>query len=285
MAHALLNNVISVAPRKQLSNNIIIMRRNTSACLAAAIITLACAGSVNANTITAVIGGQAQSGANYVNFDVLSGGQTATYTSGGLTVSFDGNARTAPAVSPAPQLPYLSGNNNVNFGSAYTGPDTTTFLSAGNIAGAGKLTFNFTTAQNYLGLLWGSIDFGVGNGLDNMLTFYSGANGTGSVVDFVDGNSLVALNTSLDDNLTFNGSGDITGTAYVNINTTAAFESVVATSGNFTFEIDNVAYQNTGSVPDGGTTVGLLGMGLAGLASLRKWLARADAVAQPPIDV
>jgi hypothetical protein len=40
----------------------------------------------------------------------------------------------------------------------------------------------------------------------------------------------------------------------------------------YTFISDTTSDQ---TVPDGGTTVALLGMGLAGLASLRKWLARA----------
>ena len=50
----------------------------------------------------------------------------------------------------------------------------------------------------------------------------------------------------------------INGTAYVNINTGSPFESVIATTGTTTFEIDNVAY-GTASVPDGGLTAGLLG--------------------------
>src|ERR1022692_3477485 len=117
MAHALLNNVISVAPRKQLSNNIIIMRRNTSACLAAAIITLACAGSINANTITAVIGGQAQSGATYQNFDSLTPGQSGAFPLGSVSVILNPNAVVVQnSPSPSPANPYVSGNNNVNFG-------------------------------------------------------------------------------------------------------------------------------------------------------------------------
>jgi hypothetical protein len=246
-----------------------------SAGLVAAIVSLVCAGSVNADTVTVVIGGGAQSGANYVNFDSLPGASTASYTSGGLTVSFAGNARTdlAPGANTA-AAPWLSVNNNVNFESPSALPvggqaDTTTFLATGNNSLGGVLTFNFTSAQNYFGLLWGSIDYSTGN---NILKFYSGANGTGSLVSTVTGADLAALNSAIDKNLTSEGSQDITGTAYVNINTTLGFESVVATSANFTFEMDNIAYGT--SVPDGGMTVGLLGMALVGMSVIRRKLAK-----------
>jgi hypothetical protein len=50
-----------------------------------------------------------------------------------------------------------------------------------------------------------------------------------------------------------------------------------AFGGNITYNFTSDELYGSGNwaVPDGGTTVGLLGMGLAGLASLRKWLARA----------
>src|ERR1035438_2041611 len=80
-----------------------------SACLAAAIVTLACAGSVNANTITAVIGGQAQSGATYQNFDSLTPGQSGAFPLGSVSVILNPNAvvvQNSPSSSPA--NPYRS---------------------------------------------------------------------------------------------------------------------------------------------------------------------------------
>ena len=247
--------------------------------LAAAVAALVCAGVGHANTLSAVIGGSAQSGENYVNFDSLSGGSTATYTSGALTVSFAGNAQTeSSTINNASSAPYLSGNNNLYFeATTPVGADTTTYLGAGNNGGGGVLTFNFSSAQNYFGLLWGSIDFGSGNA--NVLTFWSGANGTGSVVDTVTGDNLIALNPFLDDGLppstnSVSGSQDSTGTAYVNIGTTLSFESVVATSGHFTFEMDNIAYGNS-SVPDTTSSFGLLLAGLGGLVLFgAKWSRR-----------
>ena len=230
-----------------------------SAGLAAAIVSLACVGSVNADTITAVVGGSAQSGANYVTFDSLSGGQTAAYTSGSLTVDFTPNAQTeSSGVNNGSASPILSGNNNLYFGSIYSGADNTTYLASGNNVNSGVLTFNFSTAQNYFGLLWGSVDAG------NTLTFYSGANGTGTAIYTITGAGLNAINSVIAQT----GYGDIYdswGTAYVNVDTSAAFESVVATTSTFTFEIDNVAY-GSGSVPDGGATALLLGLGFAGLS-------------------
>lgn len=236
--------------------------------LVAAIVSLACMGSANANTITAVVGGSAESGATYVNFDSLSGGQTASYNSGALTVLFNPNAQTefgsgVTSVNNGAAQPILSGNNNVNFGSAYTGSDNTTYLAAGNNVNNGSLTFNFTTAQNYLGLLWGSVDAG------NLLTFYSGANGSGSVVATVTGANLNTINPVVAQT-GFGDTFDAWGTAYVNINTTSGFQSVVATTTTFTFEVDNVAYGNVAGVPDVTSSFILLLVGLGSLALFAK---------------
>jgi len=243
-----------------------------------------CAGSVNADTLSVAIGGEAQSGANYVNFDSLSGGSTASYTSGVLSVSFVGNAQVESSTkNNASASPWLSGNNNVHFESPSTLPssgegDTTTYIAAGNNGGGGKATFNFSTAENYFGLVWGSID-GSGPTANNVLTFYSGANGTGTVVDTVTGAELVAADPLLDINPFTSGfqSGytGLSGTAYVNIGTTLSFESIVATSGNFTFEMDNIAYGSAPApspFPDKASGFILLLVGLSSLVLFgEKW--------------
>ena len=88
--------------------------------------------------------------------------------------------------------------------------------------------------QAYFGLLWGSVDQ---------------QPNTYNVLRFFDGISLVGTITGLD-LATFvgqNPSGDqgVNGTYYVNIISNTAstrFDKVVATSSQFAFEFDNVAY-------------------------------------------
>ena len=202
-----------------------------------------------------VIGGNAQSGETYVNFDSLLSGQSSSYATGALTVSFTGNASTVAGNGPFGATdPYLSGNNNEFFeASTPAGYDATTYLQAGdNRIGAngapdnGSIIFSFSVPQTYLGLLLGSID------ANNTLTFYAGQNGTGGVVDIAGQSSITGsyLN-SLNSSINIGDYTDANGTAYVNIDSSAPFESVVATTGTTTFEIDNVAYNNNG-VPDSG---------------------------------
>jgi hypothetical protein len=227
------------------------------------------------------IGGNAQSGAVYGNLDNATPETQTAFTSGGLSVSFNANAGIGPGAQgsgAAPAAPYLSGNNNMFFEpTTPVGPDTTPFVYAGN--GAGSATFSFGKTQNYFGLLWGSIDLGnAGGQLNNLLTFYSGPNGTGSVVAQIDGSQLATIDPQIDEVGSYFpgtslGSGDlgIGGTAYVNLDLAGGYESVVATSGNFTFEIDNVAWAGA-SAPDGGMTVVLLGGAFIGLQALRRKL-------------
>jgi hypothetical protein len=262
---------------KKKSNRKIIMRNfSIPTGLALALVSVACAGSLNAQ-VSAVIGGNAQSGETYVNFDSLLSGQSSSYATGALTVSFTGNASTVAGNGPFGATdPYLSGNNNEFFeASTPAGYDATTYLQAGdNRIGAngapdnGSIIFSFSVPQTYLGLLLGSID------ANNTLTFYAGQNGTGGVVDIAGQSSITGsyLN-SLNSSINIGDYTDSNGTAYVNIDSSAPFESVVATTGTTTFEIDNVSYNNNG-VPDGGMTIALLGGTLAGLQALRRKLVR-----------
>jgi len=234
---------------------------------------------VSGITGNVMIGGEAQSGANYANLDNGTPGTQTPFTSGGLSVSFNANGAIGPGgfgSGAPPADPYLSGNNNMFFeASTPVGLDTTPFIYAGN--GAGSATMSFTGTQNYLGLLWGSIDFaeGAGGQHDNVLTFYSGANGTGSVVATIDGLDIANTDGQIDADLTSDGNVGITGTAYVNLDVAGGFQSVVASSGNFTFEMDNIAYADYGSgVPDGGITAALLGSSMLVLGALRRRLNR-----------
>lgn len=236
--------------------------------LIAAIASMVCAGSINANTVTAVVGGAAESGAIYQNFDTLTAGQTGTIPLlSGLTIVLGTNTQAATnANNFASSTPLLSGNNNQFFGPIYSGYDTTTFLAGGKNGINGVMTFNFSSAQTYFGLFWGSVD------ATNTLTFYSGANGTGLVLQTVTGQLLNTINPQV----AATGFGDPFnpwGSAYVNVNTTLGFQSVVATTGTFTFEIENVAFGTASvpnSVPDAASTGVLLLAALGGLVLFGK---------------
>ena len=194
-------------------------------------------------TFTAASAGSALAGASYANFNDLAVGAKSG-TSGGVTVSITGSGSVVNgSLANQYAAPTLSTGNNMFFGPAATGRDTTNYLSSGN--GSTTLTFNGT--QTYLGLLWGSTD------RTNSLTFFNGTTNVGVLT----GAMVNALA----------GSSKTTDSLYVNIFSTLAFTSVVATNGVGvpSFELDNVAY---GTVPEPSSlalcgVAGLLGLGIA----------------------
>ncbi len=198
--------------------------------------------------VSAAIGG-APTGVNYVNFDNLHLGSVGG-TSGGVTVSFtpDGEA-VQDSLGGKYAAPYLSNDNGALFGDSSNGADTTTYLTTG----LGSVTLGLPGRTNYLGLLWGSVD------AYNTLSLYNGATLVGSITG-----SLVTANA--------NGDQGIDGTYYVNITSTEPFNKVVASSSQYSFEFDNVAYGKT-AVPEP-ATITLLGVGLIGLGIARRKPAR-----------
>jgi hypothetical protein len=105
--------------------------------------------------------------------------------------------------------------------------------------------------------LWGSVDD------YNTLSFYNGANLVGSITG-----ADVGPNT--------NGNQGINGTFYANIDSNLAFDSVVASSSNYAFEFDNVAYDSVPqqappppAVPEP-STLALFCAGILGFAGLRR---------------
>ena len=181
-------------------------------------------------TISASVGG-APTGVNYVNFDLVplgSGGGS----SGGVGVSFGSDGQAVQgSLSDVYAAPYLSSGNGHLFNDPNDGPDTTTYLSTG----VGSVTLTLPGQEMYLGLLWGSVDS------YNTLSFYNGSSFVGSVTG-----SQVTLNA--------NGDQGEQGTYYVNINSTESFNKVVATSTQYAFEFDNVAY-NAAAVPEPSSVV------------------------------
>ena len=123
--------------------------------------------------------------------------------------------------------PYYSGSTAAFFGeSPIYGYDNSQYVA---VCG-GTATLSFSTLQNYLGLLWGSVD------TVNSLTFYDSSN---NVIGTVTGTDILGLNTNL---VTTDEALSPNGTAYVNITSTTPFSRVVASNPGAAFEIDDVAY-------------------------------------------
>ena len=87
----------------------------------------------------------------------------------------------------------------------------------------------------------------------NTLSLFNGASLVGSVT------GINVVNSP-------NGDQGVNGTLYVNINSALPFNRLVATSSQYAFEFDNLAFSR--SVPEPGT-LALLGLGLAGLGFTR----------------
>lgn len=202
--------------------------------------------------ITSSVGGQplTGSGITYVTFDSLPLGNAGGVDSG-ITVSFAPDAEVvAGAASGLYAAPVISNGNGANFGQV-DGVDTTRYLTSGKDAspniGAATI-LSFTSHQNYFGLLWGSVDD------YNTLSFYDGA-------------TLVGSLTGADVAFPANGDQGVNGTVYANIISTLPFNKVVATSSEYAFEFDNVAY---GVVPEASTIAVWSVLGLIGFAAFKK---------------
>jgi hypothetical protein len=213
-------------------------------------------------TISGSVGG-APTGVNKVNFDNLlplgGGGGTASGPNGSVSVSFvsDGQA-VQGTLGSIYAAPYLSGGNGAGFGplggNQADGPDTTTFLTSGIFSGQtqGQAILSFSQPQRYMGLLWGSVDD------YNTLSFYSGG-------------SLIGAVTGVDVHASPDGDRGVNGTVYVNINSDAFFDKVVATSREYAFEFDNVAY-NTNPIPEPATVIaGALLLLPFGISTIRRF--------------
>jgi hypothetical protein len=191
--------------------------------------------------VTASVGG-APTGLYYANFDNLPLDATGG-SSNGIGVSFTGSGQAVQgSASGLYAAPFLSSSNGTLFGDPTNGPDATTYLTTG----IGTVTLTMPGQETYLGLLWGSVD------TYNSLTFYEGSTPIGTV-------------TSTD--VTSNASGDqgMNGTYYVNITSSQSFDRVVATSTQYAFEFDNVAF-NVAAVPEPSSFVLALA-GMAGVAT------------------
>lgn len=223
-----------------------------------AVTLLAAAPFARALTVNGSVGG-APTGANYLNFDDLSNGDTGTLTTvgpdGPITVDTFGNAKVVTgSVGGEYAAPYLSGDNGDGFDSQTTaGADATPYLTTGRTLDGGAIRITFLNDQRYLGLLWGSIDN------YNTLQFFNEAD------------DLVGTVTGVDVINSPTGDQGVNGTLYVNIDDVTPFRYVVMTSGNFAFEFDNIAYNdvpmsdNPVPMPEGGSVTATFAATLAGL--------------------
>ncbi len=214
--------------------------------IASAMALTLCSSAFSSVVIFGAVGGSPPSGQNYVTFDALSlggAGGIAMNTAGSLVplgsiaVSFNPDAQVVNgAASGLYAPPVLSNNNGLNFNSQANGVDTTNYITSGKDfspnVGA-KATLTFSAQQQYFGLLWGSVD------LYNTLEFFNGATSVGVITG-----GMVNANA--------NGNQGAGGTFYVNINSTLGFDRVVATSSNYAFEFDNVAY-GLSQIPEPGS--------------------------------
>jgi hypothetical protein len=222
------------------------MRRQLRSLALAVLLALGAAPASAALYITSTVGGAA-TGATLWNLD--------SSAPDGVTVTLSGNASyVTGSVTNAYAAPYLSGGNGTGFGSPdqANGVDTTQYLQTGSgtTTASNSVTIAFTSLQTYLGLLWGSVDAG------NTIYLYNGT-------------TLVGTITGSDVTASANGDQGANGTYYVTITSTLAFDSIVLTSTNTTFEFDNLAWGTATTVPEP-MTIAIFGAGLLGLGMVRR---------------
>lgn len=202
-------------------------------------------------------------GANYVNFDDLppknAGGQafntlgtdfiTVALTPASVVPEYDGAQAVTGDEGGHFAAPYVTSlDNGAMFGNPQAdGKDETQYLTSGIASSNGAISLTFNSAISYFGMLWGSIDN------YNTLTFLDASD---NVIGVFTGSTIDPA---------ANGDQGVNGTFYVNFfSDSANIKSVVATSSQYAFEFDNVAY--SANAPEAATLAIWSGLGLCGAA-------------------
>jgi len=197
--------------------------------------TLVSVASLSANAGQVTIGGCAGPTAGY--------GST-TCVAGATVVDFNGGS--APA--------NFSGTGSVFSGTtgAWAEPagDASDYLAVTTYNPSGVEDIRLSSVNNYFGMLWGSVDNY--NSVEALLN--------GNVVGVVNGADVIAAGTNFG-NQQASGSNE-----YVNMTFGTGYNEIKLITGNYNFEVDNLAFAN---VPEPGSFA-LLGLGVAGLIARRR---------------
>jgi hypothetical protein len=198
---------------------------------------------------------------------------TATIHGAGYTISFanmpadQGVVRGTVSGLHATPVAGVSGGNPEYLTGDYGSALTTNIAASGNYLSTdlGTITIAFSANQTAFGLLWGSID------PTNSLTLLE----NGTVVGSVIGTQVEAAASGFVGN-GYQGPG---GSAYVDIDSSVAFNEVELSSGQISFESAGLVASTEPLATPEPASLALLGAGVVSLALLRRrTVQRADAL-------
>ncbi len=234
------------------------MKKYLSISIASILVLIAPANTKAQLYVTAAVGGvPTVSGATVETFDESSPSILTLSGSANLVTGwpylFGGGApfNSAPPIFSGSQAAFF-GEPTTSIGGFSNDYDGSRYVA---VAVGGSAKLSFPTPENYFGILVGSLDAA------DTLTFYDSVN---NVIGSVSGAIVPGAPINPDP-------AHADSTLYVNITSTTAFSSVVATFNSAAFEFDDVAYALV--VPEPASSV-LFGAGLCilGLASRRKFV-------------
>lgn len=203
-----------------------------------------------------------------VVFTIENAGVQSTTVSGVTTETFNSGSP-GPFSGAVAVGSFTSGGNKVA-ADVFGGAGGSQYYAVGVQSGALQSTLTLTTPQNYVGMWWSAGD------VHNHLEFYNGASLVGA---FNVGDIIPGLSSAYYGNP--NGGGN-TAEPYVYLNFTATGADSITSvkfksdSLNAGFEVDNISVTDQridppgNSVPEGGSTIALLGGALAIIGALRR---------------